>query len=321
MRILVLMGGPSSEHAISLKSGQGVLDALRRKGWDAEALILPKDLPVEDTATLCRQAIADRQLDAVFIALHGPFGEDGTVQALCEHLRVPYTGSDAMASRTGMNKVAARMKFTEAGLLVPRGAVVNAADATAIAQAAQDIGLPLVVKPPHQGSSIGVSIVRRAGELPPAIGEAAKYESPVLLEQFIAGRELTVGVFDERALPVIEVKPKQAFFDFTAKYTPGQTDYIVPAQLDEETTRIAQTIGLRAHQAVGCRHFSRTDLMLSDDGRMFVLEINTIPGFTPTSLVPKAAACAGISYDDVCDRLVKAAMASAPARAPLVRAH
>ena len=299
-RIAVLMGGPSAEHDISLKSGQGVIEALHRRHWDVEEIVIPRASPVPEACEFVERALKMQGAEVAFIALHGPFGEDGTIQALCEELHVAYTGSDAAASRLGIDKVASRRRFEEAGLRVPRSRVVDAATRPVV----DGWTFPLVVKPTHQGSSLGVSLVRQAGELPAALREAGSHGPQVLIEAFVAGRELTVGVLGDEPLPVVEIRPHQAFFDFRAKYTAGMTDYVVPAPLAPDAAAAVQQAGLTAHRALGCRHLSRTDLILTPEGIPVVLEVNTIPGFTPTSLLPKAAACIGLSYEALCEQVI-----------------
>ena len=301
-RVLVLMGGPSAEHAISLKSGHGVAGALAQRGFDARPLIIPQDVPLEDAAAWTRVALLRERGDIVFIALHGVFGEDGSIQQLCEELHLAYTGSGPAASRLGMDKLASRQRFSEAGLQVPRWRALPAGctDAASL----QGLRYPLIVKPSNQGSSIGITKVTRPAELGAALQEAGRYGAVTLVEEFIEGRELTVGVLGARALPVIEIAPKQSWFDFTAKYTQGMTEYHVPAALDEAVARHIQDIGLRAHQVVGCRHMSRADILLAAEQEPVLLEVNTIPGFTPTSLLPKAAGAMGVTYDELCERLV-----------------
>jgi len=302
LNVMVLMGGPSEEHEVSLKSGRGAVEALRQRGFAAEPVLLPRDVSTNEASAMIRRAIAPADVDVVFIALHGAFGEDGTIQRICESLHVAYTGSDAAASRLGMDKIASRQRFLDAGLAVPRSSVVEASRNGSTVP--KGLRLPLVVKPSAQGSSIGVSLVRRPAELAAAVREAARHGGQVLVEEFIPGRELTVSVLGDDVLPVVEVIPKRAFFDFAAKYTAGMTEYRVPAFLAPETAHRVQEAGRRAHEALGCRHFSRTDLILSEAQSPVILEVNTIPGLTPTSLLPKAAACLGISYGELCEQLV-----------------
>jgi D-alanine--D-alanine ligase len=299
--VAVLMGGPSSEHDVSLKSGQGVAGALIRRRWAVEPVVISRTASLSEAGEATRRALQRVAPEVVFIALHGPFGEDGTVQALCEELQLAYTGSSAAVSRLGMDKVASRRRFEEAGLVVPRWWTVDPADAAALRR---PFPYPLVVKPTGQGSSVGVSIVRTPAALPAALCLAGEYGSPALIEEFIEGREVTAGVFAEEPLPVIEIRPRRPFFDYTAKYTAGFTEYLVPAPLDPAVARTVQEAAVRAHRALGCRHLSRSDFILTRDNVPVLLEINTIPGFTPTSLVPKAAACVGLSYDELCEQLV-----------------
>ena len=316
--VAVLMGGPSGEHAISLRSGQGVAHALRQRGWSVEPVVIPQLLTTEQACAFTRLALHNAGADVAFIALHGSFGEDGTVQQVCEDLQIAYTGSGPEASRLGMDKVASRRRFEQAGLRVPAWAVLEGKRLMR-AQLPAGWSLPAVVKPSNQGSSLGVALARTPEELQAAVKAAAALSPHVVLEQFVAGREVTVGVLGDEALPVVEIRPTQPFFDFTAKYTAGATEYLVPAPIPAATAAAAQAAGLEAHRVLGCRHLSRADIILTARNEPVVLEVNTIPGFTPTSLLPKAAACVGISYDDVCDRLVRAALASAPARAALTR--
>jgi len=258
-----------------------------------------------------RDELKSAGIDVAFIALHGTFGEDGQIQAILEDLKIPYTGSKIKASRLGMDKVASRKIFKKAKLNVPGCYVIENG-----ARPKVKFTAPIVVKPSAQGSSIGVSLVRRSCDLAEAVREAARHGGQVLVEEFIPGRELTVSVLGDDVLPVIEVIPKRAFFDFASKYTAGMTEYRVPAFLNPEIAHRVQEAGRRAHEALGCRHFSRTDFMLSEAQIPVVLEVNTIPGLTPTSLLPKAAACIGISYGALCEQLVMMAWHGSPAASP-----
>ena len=306
------MGGPSGEHAVSLKSGNGVAKALTQRGFVVEPVLIPQTLDLDAARAFTVAALKRTAPDVVFIALHGTFGEDGTIQQVCKELKLVHTGSTAAASRVGMDKVASRRRFETAGLAVPRWGLMNLSQPTPSLPAG--ISFPLVVKPVSQGSSLGVSIVQRKSGLSRALAEAGRYGSQVLVEQFVQGRELTVGILGEQPLPVIEIRPHLAFFDFTAKYTPGSTDYLVPAPLAPEVALVVQATAYAAHRTIGCRHLSRTDLILTPDGVPVVLEINTIPGFPPTSLLPKAAGCIGISYEELCERLVMMAAHRSSAR-------
>ncbi len=311
-RVSVVMGGPSAEHAISLKSGQGVVAALAHRGWPVAPVVIPHDITIEAASLSVRLALERSGADVVFIALHGPFGEDGTIQQICEDLHLAYSGSGPQASRLGLDKVESRKRFEQHGLAVPRWRLLDPQDEGGIIDAITRLGFPVVVKPTNQGSSLGVSLAANHGQLQEAVAEAARYDARILLEEFVRGREMTVGIVGQEPLPVVEIKPAEPFFDYTAKYTPGRTTYLVPAPLEEGLTRRVQAAGRRAHEALGCRHFSRADLIMRDGGEPVVLEVNTIPGLTATSLLPKAAACVGLSYDALCERLVLMAIASRP---------
>jgi D-alanine-D-alanine ligase len=254
---------------------------------------------VPATAALSASPAGER-IDVAFIALHGPWGEDGKLQGLLELLGIPYTGSGVLASALAMDKVMAKTVLAANGLDVPEGEVVNSpSDRPSIVP-------PSVVKPVENGSSFGLTMVDDAAAYPAAIAEALRYDRRALVEERIAGRELTVAVIglDElQALPVIEIVPKRASFDYQAKYDSTASDELCPAPIPEEVARRAQDFSVRAHRALGCRGISRTDLMW-DGERMVILEVNTMPGMTPNSLVPKAAAVAGISYGELVDRLV-----------------
>jgi len=316
VRVAVLMGGPSEEHEISLKSGHGVTDALRHRGWAAQPVVIPKTASVKEACAFVERVLRQSRADVAFLALHGTFGEDGTIQQLCESLSVAYTGSDARASRLGMDKVASRKRFEASGLAVPPWHVVERARHSPASVSRwlrqHQWPYPMVVKPTDQGSSIGVSVVRAEQDLPDALKAAGRYSAQMLIEQFVQGREVTVGILGAMPLPVVEIRPHQPFFDFTAKYTVGMTDYLVPAPLEPDLAARVQAAGLAAHRALGCRHLSRTDLILTRDGVPVVLEVNTIPGFTPTSLLPKAAAYIQISYDEICEQLIAMALQDHP---------
>lgn len=295
LKIAVLMGGPSAEREVSLRSGIAVANALTATG----ARVVPID--IRDTAFTM-----PTDVDVAFVALHGTFGEDGTLQRMLENGRIAYTGSGPEASARAFDKIAAKEAFVVAGIPTPKYEVFNLSqsDLHRLAQ----LGFPLVVKPSRQGSSVGISIVEAEADLVEACQIAWHYDDQLLVEQFIPGRELTVGIFDGRALPVVEIQPKHDFFTYEAKYTKGQTDYLVPAPLDKNLEAQAKALAVRAHDCLGCRDFSRVDLIMSESGELFVLEVNTIPGFTETSLVPKAACAAGIEFPDLCTRLVQMAM-------------
>lgn len=304
-RIGVMMGGCSSEREISLKSGGAVVGALQESGFDVIAL----DVQSETREEVCR-LIRENMVDVVFVAMHGGFGEDGRLQDILEKIPVRYTGPGTRASRMAMDKVISRRRFVEAGLHVPRSVVVRKGRRYPLMM--RWLKAPFVVKPSAQGSSIGISFVADRRDLPRAITEAHCYGEDVLVEEFIRGRELTVAILNGRPLPVVEIRPKKGFFDFEAKYHKGMTDYIVPAPLDPRLAARIQADALKAYQALGCRHMSRVDVILRDEKIPYILEVNTIPGMTETSLLPKAAAAAGMNFVQLCRSLVGMACAQAP---------
>jgi D-alanine-D-alanine ligase len=301
-RVGVLMGGPSSEREISLKSGKAVLSALKESGIDAVGIDIITDNKEENIRLLNSYS-----LDCVFIALHGRFGEDGSIQEILEEIDLPYTGSGVKASRLAMDKIGALKIFKAGKLYVPRSQSLERASYNENKKFKNDLGLPVVVKPANHGSSIGLSIVELEREIPAAIELAFQFDQRIVIEEYISGRELTVGVLDERALPVIEIVPKHKFFDFEAKYKAGLTDYIVPALLKPEIAEEVQQAALEAHKLLGCFGCSRTDIILSQKNIPFVLETNTIPGMTATSLLPKAARILGIDFNQLCLKLLELA--------------
>lgn len=302
-RVGVLMGGPSSEREISLKSGKGVLQALKTAGVDSVAVDI-----TSDDAEKNKLLIKGAAIDCAFIALHGFYGEDGQVQQLLQDMGIPYTGSAPEAHRVALDKTRAREVFLRLGLKVPECIVITKGACRGSRDEAASLGLPLVVKPATQGSSIGLTIIDSIDDLGRALDSAFKYDTNVLVERYIKGREFTVGILEGAALPVIEIVPKNRYFDFEAKYKSGMTDYIVPAKIPHETALRAQKIAAAAHRGLGCSGCSRTDILLeAQTDELFVLEVNTIPGLTPTSLLPKAAAVAGIDFPELCLRMLGSA--------------
>ncbi len=300
MRIGVLMGGASSEREISLKSGKAVCEALRSLGREAVGIDIQK--PDKNYVS---DLLRSYDIDVAFIALHGEFGEDGKLQAILEEMRIPYTGSGVKASALAMDKIASHKLFLGAGLNVPAYRVLeNRKDA--------HLGnFPLVVKPATGGSSIGLSIVDTAKELRQALDLAFTYARRVIVEEYIKGKEITVGILEDSALEPIEIRPRSRLFDYKAKYEYGQTEYIVPAKLPVKTIALLKKTALAAHTGLGCSFFSRVDIMLDVDNRPFVLEVNTIPGFTATSLLPKAALQKGIAFPELVWRICRYALSSA----------
>ena len=293
LRIGVLMGGPSAERDVSLRSGRAITDALLSKGYNAAPMEIW--LPTRDE-------LRTAGIDVAFIALHGTFGEDGQIQEILEGLKIPYTGSKVKASQLGMDKIASRKLFKKAGLNIPGYHVIEDG-----ARPKLKFPAPVVVKPSAQGSSVGVSIIDKIEELDGAIKEAFKFGGQVLLEEFIHGKELTVGILDDKPLPVIQVVPKRRYYDEVAKYTAGMTEYLCPAPIQEGEAMLAQDAGIRAHKALGCRSFSRVDMILDDEGKVVVLEVNTIPGMTQLSLLPKAAKARGIDFPVLCEKMLESA--------------
>ncbi|HUJ58043.1 MAG TPA: D-alanine--D-alanine ligase [Kofleriaceae bacterium] len=296
-RIGVLLGGMSSEREVSLRTGEAVLTALRARGHDAIPIYVDRDLDV---------ALRQEHIDVAFIALHGRLGEDGCVQGLLELLEIPYTGSDVMASALAMHKVKAKELFRLHNLPTPAYYTLTGDD-TDLAGLHGDFGFPCVVKPTREGSSVGVTICRTPEELAPAIERALRFDDEVLVERFVAGKEVSVAVLEDRALGAVEIAPREGFYDYANKYTRGATDYFVPPRLSPERYRGVLAQALRAHLALGCHGVSRVDMMVSDSGNEFVLEVNTVPGLTPTSLVPKIADAAGISFAELCELMLAGA--------------
>ena len=301
-RLAVVMGGVSEERNISLKSGKAIVEALAEKRYEVFAV---------DLTEANIERIQEIAPDVAFIALHGRFGEDGAIQALLDEKGIPYTGSDSRASHAGMDKMASKCFFITHDVPTPPFRLVTTMQQWEKVDASiAEVGLPLVVKPLRQGSSIGVSIARDAEDVAIGLARAFKYGHQAILERYINGREFTVGVLGDTALPVIEIRTPQPFFNADAKYLDDATEYILqPENLAPELYEKIQAIALNAHHAIDCRHFSRVDMMLETDGSPYVLEANTIPGFTARSLLPMAARQAGLSFPDLCERIVEMAMA------------
>jgi D-alanine-D-alanine ligase len=291
-KLVVMLGGPSAEREVSLKSGAGVVKALRSRGHEVVELDPrePWKLP-EDT-------------DAVFLALHGTYGEDGTVQSELEKLGVPYTGCDAAASRIGFDKFLTKQRCVDAGVPTAKFVVVDSPEAPWPAGWEP----PVVLKPVRQGSSVGLQFVERVADWNRALAEALRYDSRVLVEEKIIGRECTVGILGNQTLPVAEVRISTAINDYTTKYSPGLSETICPAEFDETTTRRIQQAALAAFKAIGARDYSRVDVMVRPNGDPVVLEVNTLPGMTELSLLPRAAAAVGLGYAELCERMVEMAL-------------
>jgi D-alanine-D-alanine ligase len=336
MKVAILMGGTTSEREISLRTGRGMAQAVRKLGHEAVAVdaadgrLLPageeekaaavKALKPAGPAALV-SAEALREADVVLIALHGGAGENGTLQALLDLAGKPYTGSGVMASALAMNKAMSKRVFEQAGVPTPAWVLVPMDGLTGallrsdhVPPSVTKLGLPLVVKPNEEGSTVGLTIVHDWPALPAAFTEAARYGNEILIEAFIEGRELTVAVMGTRALPIVEIRPKSGFYDYEAKYTAGRSDYFCPADLPEPLAEQIRELGLKASQVLDCRGVTRVDFRLDARDRAWCLEVNTIPGMTPTSLVPMAAKAAGMSYEDVVQRMLDLAIEEARRR-------
>jgi len=294
-RVGVIMGGPSSERDVSLNSGRGILAALVSKGYDAVGIDW-KGGKDDLGARLLQERV-----DVTWIALHGTYGEDGCVQGLLECSQVPYTGSGVLASALAMDKVATRRIFDQESIESPRWRRFHGPADVA------RIGFPLVVKPSAEGSSVGVTIVRDQSQLQAALDAAKRCHGVVLLEEYVKGREINVGVLDDEALGEVEIRPATEFYDYEAKYLRDDTQYLVPAPITDEERRTLHSLAVRAHKALGCSGATRVDLMLADNGRAVCLEINTLPGMTDHSLLPKIAAHRGMDYATLVERILETA--------------
>jgi len=292
-KVAVLLGGKSAERAVSLKSGGMVLAALRSRRVDAHAF---------DPSTQGLDALLAGRFERVFIALHGRFGEDGTVQGILEWLGIPYTGSGVLASALAMDKLRTKLVWQACGLPTPPHEVLHAdADFSAVARR---LGLPLMVKPVTEGSSIGMSKVRQAGALEEAYALAVNYDRAVMAERFVEGVELTGAILGDEALPLIRLETPREFYDYDAKYVSDDTRYLIPCGLPEAKERELRQLCLDAFRALGCRGWGRVDLMLDAAGDPYLLEVNTSPGMTDHSLVPMAARAVGLTYEDLCLRIL-----------------
>ena len=292
-KVAVLMGGMSSEREISLKSGNAVLSALQARGVDAYGVDVGQDV---------LSVLAEGAFDRVFIALHGEGGEDGKIQGALETIGLPYTGTGVLGSALGMDKVRTKQLWTGLGLATPKYAIYP--KMSSIEEIIELVGLPAIVKPSTQGSSIGMAKIDRVDELQTALQEAAKYDDEVLIEQWITGAEYTVGILGGKALPVIKLETPHAFYDYEAKYVSNDTRYLCPCGLDQETENAYQVLALEAFKAVGCHGWGRVDLMVNEQGP-WLLEVNSVPGMTDHSLVPMAAKQAGIGFESLVWRILE----------------
>jgi D-alanine-D-alanine ligase len=294
-RVAVLYGGRSSEREVSLRSGAACAKGLEEKGYDVTLIDVDKDIAMK---------LRELRIDVAFIGLHGRWGEDGCIQGLLESLGIPYTGSGVTASAMGMDKTVSKAMFTALRLDVIEYRAFPPERANAITVQDLPFGLPCVVKPAGEGSSVGVHIVREASKLREACLDAAKYKGDVIVERYVKGAEVNVAVLDGKALGAIEIVPANEFYDYAAKYTAGTTKYYYPARIPEAHTRRVLEAAEWAHQGLGCSGVTRIDFIVAADGTPYILEVNTLPGMTATSLVPKIAAGLGIPFPDLCERIL-----------------
>ena len=298
-RVAVLLGGMSVERDVSLRSGAACAKALRSLGYDVVEIDAQKDLP---------ERLRAERIDLAFIALHGRYGEDGSVQGLLESMFIPYTGSGVLASAVGMEKVFAKQVFVGHGIPTPPHAIFRSAKEALAATDSLPFSFPVVVKPSREGSSVGVHICKTKDEYRVAVEDAGKYAGFLLVEQFIKGREVQGAVLDDESLGAIEVVPAREFYDYEAKYKSGSgTKYLFPAPLPPDQYARVNEVCLEAHKALGCTGASRSDVIVTEKGEAFILEVNTLPGMTETSLLPKIAAGRGIDFPALCERLLMGA--------------
>jgi D-alanine-D-alanine ligase len=284
-KVVVLLGGPGTEREVSLRSGAAVARALRSLG------ALVEEVDVRDS-----NFTLPTDIDLAYNMIHGTFGEDGQVQEILEERGIPYTGEGIAGSRMAFDKILSKRRFDEHGIPTGRWHIIAPGESP-------QFHVPFVVKAPRQGSSVGVHIIKDSGSLPAALEDCFRFGETVIVEEFFPGRELTVGILGDAALPVIEIVPREGFYDYEHKYTKGASEYFVPAAIGEEATRAVQQAALSAKRALDLEIYSRVDVILASDGRLNVLEINTIPGMTETSLLPKAAAAAGLDFPTLCERI------------------
>ncbi len=292
-RIAVLMGGPGSERAVSMATGKGVAKALRSLGATVtEVDVKDADFTLPD------------DIDLAFLTIHGTFGEDGQIQQILENRDVPYTGEGVAGSALAFDKIRSKEAFRLHNVTTPYWQIITA-------RQRPTIPIPFVIKAPRQGSTVGVHIIRNERDVDAAIADASTYDRELLVEKFCAGRELTVGILGDQALPILEIIPKGGFYDFNNKYpflnptAGGSAEHVCPAKIDREKADEIQQLALRAFRALGLEVYARVDVLLPDDGEATVLEANTIPGMTEASLLPEAAAAAGISYPQLCERIIE----------------
>ncbi len=333
LKIAVLLGGTSAERDVSLVTGQEIAKALQQKGHQVlaldcafgDVLIADWDKDINEIIHAQHSDIEERKreldrnllktmdyllrekIQVAFIALHGGYGENGQLQALLDLVKIPYTGSESLPSALGMNKHLSKILFREMGVPTAPWVMLNPIR-NSIKSDIAHLGLPVVIKPNDQGSTVGLTVVKDPHQLKKAVETAYQFSGTVLAEQFISGREVTVAILDRDPLPVIEIIPEHGIYDYECKYQKGKSQYIVPAEIPSEVTRQLQDLARRAFLGLGCRHYARIDFRLRDDSQPFCLEVNTLPGMTATSLVPKAAKAIGIGFPELIDRIVHLAV-------------
>ncbi|WP_085523523.1 D-alanine--D-alanine ligase [Tuberibacillus sp. Marseille-P3662] len=303
MKIGVIYGGTSSERDVSLSTGKGIIQALKQNGYEVTAVDFHPDR---------LESILSLEVDLVFIALHGKYGEDGRIQGLLEILGIPYVGSGIMSSSLAMDKARAKVLFEQAAIRTAKGLTI-AADHLPLQDS--PLGYPVVIKPNSEGSTIGLTIAHDRDTFMKGINEAFKFDQQVLVEEFVSGNEITVSVIEEdkktRALPVVEIVPKNQYYDYESKYAPGMSDHFVPARIPESVMQVAQDWAVQAHNILGCETYSRVDFIWPENDEFpVILEVNTLPGMTPTSLYPDAARAIGLSYEQMIDHLIRQSITS-----------
>ena len=297
-KIGILMGGVSSEREISLKSGNAVANAFKNMGYNTAAIDI-KD-------NVC-QTIKQAQIDIAFLVLHGGWGENGSIQGLLEIMGIPYTGCDVISSAIAMDKEATKKIFLYHGIPIPEFKVLDKLTFEKELEAVK-FSLPWVIKPACEGSSVGINILKTKNELKPALDSAFSYGGKVIVEKYIRGKEVHIGILNDKALGGVEVRPSVEFYSYEAKYTSGMTEYILPPEIDEKTYKKTKEIALAAHKALGCRGATRVDTLVDDKGDVYVLEVNTIPGMTETSLLPKIAKSAGLDFPALIEEILREAI-------------
>ncbi|HEY8343437.1 MAG TPA: D-alanine--D-alanine ligase [Calditerricola sp.] len=308
VRVVVLYGGDSSEREVSLRTGRGIMNALRAKGYDVIGIDFR---PTRE----CLAQLVQLQADVVYIALHGRYGEDGRLQGLLDLLGIPYVGSGVLASALAMDKVRSKTLARQAGIRVAPDRVIRREELDRVTpeELVRELGLPLVIKPNREGSTVGLTVALREEEVRPGLEQAARYDDTILVESFVPGVEVTVGVLGDEtpvALPVIEIVPRKNFYyDYASKYAPGGSEHIIPARIAQEAERKVREWAVAAYRLLGCQNYARVDFIVPKDGSdPVLLEVNTLPGMTETSLFPDAARAYGLSYPDMVDRLIQLAL-------------